>query len=156
VSRAVRSSFWKLPAPLHCHPPKGGRVPSLPSQSCNELRVWSDRTAFDDALFVRNQRGRFGRRNCDQGTGDAGDAWVEERSVMKAAILNAAGLFVTSCGGTKTVDAAKSTGPSSSSILTVTAVQAVTRPISASVQVTGSFVAMELSDVAPEAAGRVV
>jgi len=38
----------------------------------------------------------------------------------------------------------------------VTAVRAISRPVAAAVQVTGSFVAKESSDVAPQAAGRVI
>jgi multidrug efflux pump subunit AcrA (membrane-fusion protein) len=77
------------------------------------------------------------------------------------ALSTAAMLIATlSCRETKPADgtkaAADAAGPPAGRILAVAAVQAVTRPISASVQATGSFVAMETSDVAPQAAGRVV
>ena len=81
-------------------------------------------------------------------------ALVALQALSAAAIV----LATASCSGTKPADSMKTSaeGPSAGRILVVTAVQAVTRPISASVQATGSFVAMETSDVAPEAAGRVV
>ncbi len=72
------------------------------------------------------------------------------------AVLGAC-LWIASCGkskpaeAAKAAEAAKNAGP-----LTVTVAQAVAKPISASVQATGSFVAMEASDVAPQAAGRVI
>jgi multidrug resistance efflux pump len=47
-----------------------------------------------------------------------------------------------------------STGPAK--VLKVATVRAVTREVSSSVQVTGSFLAEESSDVAPPAAGRVI
>jgi RND family efflux transporter MFP subunit len=77
------------------------------------------------------------------------------------ALSTAAMLIATlSCRETKPADgtkaAADAAGPPAGRMLAVAAVQAVTRPISASVQATGSFVAMETSDVAPQAAGRVV
>ncbi len=63
------------------------------------------------------------------------------------------------CGGSKTTEAARSAPSAAPNVLNtahISAVQAVSRPISASVQVTGTFIAMDSSDVAPEAAGRVV
>jgi RND family efflux transporter MFP subunit len=82
------------------------------------------------------------------------------RALVALQTLSAAAILVATpgCRGTKPAEAptAAADGPSAGRILVVTAVQAVTRPISASVQATGSFVAMESSDVAPEAAGRVV
>jgi membrane fusion protein, multidrug efflux system len=73
-------------------------------------------------------------------------------AVLLAALLGAAG-----CGGnqSETVTSA-ATAPARTSVPVVSTVEALTRPITASVQVTGSFVAKEISDVAPEAAGRVV
>ena len=66
-------------------------------------------------------------------------------------------LALAGCGGSKTAEAGKASGASASTAVpNVTVAQAVTRQISASVQATGSFVAMEASDVAPEAAGRVI
>src|SRR3984957_3418751 len=49
---------------------------------------------------------------------------------------------------------AAATGPAK--MLKVATVRAVTRQVSSSVQVTGSFLAEESSDVAPPAAGRVI
>ncbi len=40
--------------------------------------------------------------------------------------------------------------------LTISAARAVSRPVAAAVQVTGSFMAKEASDVAPQTAGRVM
>jgi RND family efflux transporter MFP subunit len=79
-------------------------------------------------------------------------------STHKSLIAIMISLALVSCGGTKAVDGTKAAakGPSTMSVPMVTTVQAQTRPISASVQATGSFVAMESSDVAPEAAGRIV
>jgi RND family efflux transporter MFP subunit len=67
-------------------------------------------------------------------------------------------LMTTGCGGSSSENpkAASVAPQATQQVPLVTTVQAVTRPISASVQATGSFVAMESSDVAPEAAGRVV
>ena len=81
-------------------------------------------------------------------------ALIALQALSAAAIV----LATPSCSGTRPADSPKAAaeGPTAGRILVVTAVQAVTRPISASVQATGSFVAMETSDVAPEAAGRVV
>src|SRR5216684_1675218 len=76
--------------------------------------------------------------------------------------IAAACLLAAGCGGAKAPDAtAAASAPSASPAISpgrlspVAVVQAITRPISASVQVTGSFVAKETSDVAPQAAGRV-
>ncbi len=60
------------------------------------------------------------------------------------------------CGGSKSAEASKAAGPAPPAVVNVSVAQAITKPINASVQVTGSFVAMESSDVAPEAAGRVI
>lgn len=66
--------------------------------------------------------------------------------------------MLASCGGNQTAEAppAKTSTPGTAAVPTVTATQAVSRMISASVQATGSFIAMDTSDVAPEAAGRIV
>jgi RND family efflux transporter MFP subunit len=74
-------------------------------------------------------------------------------SIPLAALLGTIG-----CGGSKTAEASKSGSVEASGtrIPVVATVQAISRPISASVQATGSYVAKEISDVAPEAAGRVV
>jgi RND family efflux transporter MFP subunit len=70
-------------------------------------------------------------------------------------------VFTTACGNSKSVEASKksaaaSTAASSLQAPTIHTAVAVTRAVSASVQVTGSFVAKESSDVAPQAAGRVI
>jgi RND family efflux transporter MFP subunit len=72
-------------------------------------------------------------------------------SVAFIALLAAVG-----CGnGSKTISLTEAaTGPAK--VLKVSTVRAVTRQVSSSVQVTGSFLAEESSDVAPPAAGRVV
>ena len=74
-------------------------------------------------------------------------------AVSLAAILTVAG-----CNARQDADtvSASSTEPAAVRVPTVRTIEALTRPIAASVQVTGSFVAKETSDVAPEAAGRVV
>jgi multidrug efflux pump subunit AcrA (membrane-fusion protein) len=65
---------------------------------------------------------------------------------------------LTGCGASKNNPGeAKTDGPAGSQRTpTVMTVRAVTRPVAAAVQVTGSFVAKESSDVAPQAAGRVI
>jgi RND family efflux transporter MFP subunit len=65
-------------------------------------------------------------------------------------------LAATGCGsGTKNVSLTEAaTGPAK--VLKVATVRAVSREVSSSVQVTGSFLAEESSDVAPPAAGRVI
>jgi RND family efflux transporter MFP subunit len=74
--------------------------------------------------------------------------WV---SLAGLALLAAAG-----CGNAnKTITLTEAaTGPAK--VLKVATVRAVTREVSSSVQVTGSFLAEESSDVAPPAAGRVI
>jgi RND family efflux transporter MFP subunit len=82
--------------------------------------------------------------------------WV--RIAPAAAMAVVAALLGAGCGQSKSVEAAK-TGtqePATGRTPVVAVVQAATRMVSASVQVTGSFVAKESSDVAPEAAGRIV
>src|SRR6266853_6571891 len=65
-------------------------------------------------------------------------------------------LFVASCGGPKTTEAARNPAPETAAgALTVAVVQAETRPVAAAVQVNGSFVSRESSDVAPQTGGRV-
>ncbi len=60
------------------------------------------------------------------------------------------------CGGAKQSPVEAKSDPSSQRTLAVTAVRAMSRPVAAAVQVTGSFTAKESSDVAPQAAGRVM
>jgi multidrug efflux pump subunit AcrA (membrane-fusion protein) len=82
--------------------------------------------------------------------------WV--RIVPGPALVVLAALLGSGCGQSKSVEAAKTEikAPAADRTPVVAVVQAATRMVSASVQVTGSFVAKELSDVAPEAAGRIV
>jgi RND family efflux transporter MFP subunit len=66
-------------------------------------------------------------------------------------------LVLAGCGGPKVTEAAKNPSPESAAgALTVTVVPVEMRTVAAAVQVTGSFVSRELSDVAPQAAGRVI
>jgi RND family efflux transporter MFP subunit len=69
--------------------------------------------------------------------------------------LAAIAMFAAGCSnGSKSVSLTEAaTGPAK--VLKVATVRAVTRQVSSSVQVTGSFLAEESSDVAPPAAGRV-
>ncbi|MGD1094480.1 MAG: efflux RND transporter periplasmic adaptor subunit [Bryobacteraceae bacterium] len=66
--------------------------------------------------------------------------------------------LVTNCGGKRSGDTTKASTVESASVRVpvITTAPALTRAISASVQATGSFVSLESSDVAPEAAGRIV
>jgi RND family efflux transporter MFP subunit len=65
-------------------------------------------------------------------------------------------LGLAGCGGPKTTEAARNPTPETAAgALTVTVVPAESRTVAAAVQVTGSFVSRESSDVAPQAAGRV-
>ncbi len=67
-------------------------------------------------------------------------------------------ILLAGCGEPKTTEAAKNgTGAAASvaSTPTVTVVDVVERPVAAAVQVTGSFVAKDSSDVAPLTGGRV-
>jgi multidrug efflux pump subunit AcrA (membrane-fusion protein) len=77
------------------------------------------------------------------------------RSVFGVIAVSAA---LAGCGGSKNNPVeAKTDGPAASQRTPVVAtVRALTRPVAAAVQVTGSFVAKEISDVAPQAAGRVI
>jgi multidrug efflux pump subunit AcrA (membrane-fusion protein) len=67
-------------------------------------------------------------------------------------------LLTASCGVSKSTEAAREPAPGETAGRTpvVSVVRVVERPVSASVQATGSFVAKESSDVAPLAAGRVL
>ncbi len=78
--------------------------------------------------------------------------------VAALAVILAAIVTLVNCGANKTSESVKAAGkePGSSQTPVVSTTLALTRPIAASVQVTGSYVAKESSDVAPEAAGRVV
>ena len=66
-------------------------------------------------------------------------------------------LLLAGCGGPRTTEAAKNPSPSPAggAVPTVNVVTAIERPVSASVQATGSFVAKESSDVAPLTGGRI-
>ncbi len=79
---------------------------------------------------------------------------------LTPAVLGAAlaCLLTAACGGAKSAESTGANPPAAAprGTPTVAIVQAVSRPVSASVQVTGSFVAKETSDVAPETAGRIV
>jgi multidrug efflux pump subunit AcrA (membrane-fusion protein) len=67
-------------------------------------------------------------------------------------------VFSFGCGGPHTTEAKNSTpdAPATGAGFTVSVVPAENRSVEASVQVTGSFVAKETSDVAPETGGRVI
>jgi multidrug efflux pump subunit AcrA (membrane-fusion protein) len=76
------------------------------------------------------------------------------RRTIGVILLSAA---LAGCGSKNSPVEAKTGAPAASQRNpTVTTVRAVTRPVAAAVQVTGSFVAKESSDVAPQAAGRVI
>jgi multidrug efflux pump subunit AcrA (membrane-fusion protein) len=65
-------------------------------------------------------------------------------------------LVTAGCGGPKTTEAAKvPAAETAAGALTVTVVPAESRTVAAAVQVTGSFVSRDASDVAPQTAGRV-
>ena len=73
-----------------------------------------------------------------------------------AGIVMSLALGLAGCGGPKTTEAARNPTPETAAgALTVTVVPAESRTVAAAVQVTGSFVSRESSDVAPQAAGRV-
>jgi RND family efflux transporter MFP subunit len=83
---------------------------------------------------------------------------MASRTTSQSVFLSLAGLLL-ACGGcgsaSKNIPLTEaSTGPAK--MLKVATVRAVTRQVSSSVQVTGSFLAEESSDVAPPAAGRVI
>ena len=72
-------------------------------------------------------------------------------------ITMTAALLLAACGKTATTEAAKgnpegANGPASA--ITVKVVNAAERDVNAAVQVTGSFVARDISDVAPLSGGR--
>ena len=73
-------------------------------------------------------------------------------------VLIAAGMLLASCGKSKNAATeTKAESPAGSQRTpVVSTVRAMARPVAAAVQVTGSFVAKEASDVAPQAAGRVM
>ncbi len=74
---------------------------------------------------------------------------------MMAAVVLA--LLEAGCGGSRNSPAqGGSAEPATSRVPVVAAVETTSRMVSASVQVTGSFVSKESSDVAPETAGRIV
>lgn len=76
------------------------------------------------------------------------------RSLFGIIFISAA---LVGCGSKNNPVEAKTDAPASSQRTpTVMTVRALTRPVAAAVQVTGSFVAKESSDVAPQAAGRVI
>jgi multidrug efflux pump subunit AcrA (membrane-fusion protein) len=81
-----------------------------------------------------------------------------ENNSKAIVILTLSLLATVACSDSKTSPTSKaaSVDPSTARVAVITTVQAQTRPIAASVQATGSYVALETSDVAPEAAGRVV
>jgi multidrug efflux pump subunit AcrA (membrane-fusion protein) len=114
-------------------------------------------------------------RNQSSQTGVQGLAGGQARPAAGLAYLLATvfaifALVISGCGGTKKeADASKSAeGPAGAAASpgtapgtvaqtpTVTVVAAMSKSVSSSVQVTGSFVAREISDVAPQAAGRVI
>jgi multidrug efflux pump subunit AcrA (membrane-fusion protein) len=77
------------------------------------------------------------------------------RLAMLAAVVLA--MLGAGCRGSGNSSAqAGSADPAASRATVVSAVAATSRQVSAAVQVTGSFVSKESSDVAPEAAGRIV
>ncbi len=79
----------------------------------------------------------------------------ECRVTMMAALVLA--LLAAGCGGSRNSPAqGGGAEPATSHVPVVAAVEATSRMVSASVQVTGSFVSKESSDVAPETAGRIV
>lgn len=83
---------------------------------------------------------------------------MASRNTSRSVLVIAAGIALLAAAGCSTADKTISlteaaTGPAK--MLKVATVRAVTRQVSSSVQVTGSFLAEESSDVAPPAAGRV-
>ena len=64
-----------------------------------------------------------------------------------------ASLFLAGCASNRQADAAGPTGPNK---VSVTTAQAVTRTVPAAFQETGTFVADEISDIAPVVPGRVI
>lgn len=80
------------------------------------------------------------------------------RLCLAISVVILAALFFISCGGPKTTEAKNPTPDAAAptGTITVSVVPAENRAVEASVQVTGSFVAKETSDVAPETGGRVI
>lgn len=80
------------------------------------------------------------------------------RRAQQAVIVGAMVLTFLSSGCTKAVKTSSVTEAASgpAKVLKVATVRPVTREVSSAVQVTGSFLAEETSDVAPPAAGRVI
>ncbi len=66
-----------------------------------------------------------------------------------------AGLILAGCGGSKSVEARSGAPEGGAQAPLIQVARAESRAVMASVQVTGSFVAKESSDVAPQAGGRV-
>jgi len=80
------------------------------------------------------------------------------RRALVSAVLAVPIVFSIGCGGPRTTEAKNPApdAPAESAAFTVAVVPAENRTVEASVQVTGSFVAKETSDVAPETGGRVI
>jgi len=80
------------------------------------------------------------------------------RRALVSAVLTVPIVFSIGCGGPRTTEAKNPApdAPVEGAELTVAVVPAENRSVEASVQVTGSFVAKEISDVAPETGGRVI
>ena len=80
------------------------------------------------------------------------------RRALVSAILAVPIVFSIACGGPHTTEAKNPApdAPAGGAAFTVAVVPAENRSVEASVQVTGSFVAKETSDVAPETGGRVI
>jgi RND family efflux transporter MFP subunit len=84
---------------------------------------------------------------------------MASRTNSQTAVVSLAGIALLAAAGcgnaNKSVSLTEAaTGPAK--VLKVSTVRAITRQVSSSVQVTGSFLAEESSDVAPPAAGRVI
>ena len=84
---------------------------------------------------------------------------MASRTTSQSMLLSLAGIALLAAAGcgnaSKNISLTEAaTGPAK--VLKVATVRAVTRQVSSSVQVTGSFLAEESSDVAPPAAGRVI
>jgi multidrug efflux pump subunit AcrA (membrane-fusion protein) len=76
--------------------------------------------------------------------------------VIAISVASVVSFAMTGCGSKSGPVEAKTDAPAGSQRNpTVSVVRAISRPVAAAVQVTGSFVAKEASDVAPQAAGRV-
>src|SRR6185312_6692713 len=102
----------------------------------------------------RTGRGLMPRPNLCEGTKASGRA-AAYRSLSVLALSVA---FSISCSGPKTTLANNPAAATASAgtTLTVAVVPAENLAVEASVQVTGSFVAKEISDVAPETGGKVI